>query len=104
MAPPKKNKKDLCASALYFRNNPKARKKKDENSKRINKRGSQKAKRRDLGRKNYAADKKGVNRRGKDLSHTSNGLRYKSVKANRGSKSDTNGDRNARGGRKKGKR
>ena len=36
-------------------------------------------------------------RKGKDCSHTKNGLRYKSVKANRGSKSDTKGDKNARG-------
>ena len=33
----------------------------------------------------------------KNCSHTKNGLRYKSVKANRGSKSDTKGDKNARG-------
>ena len=39
-------------------------------------------------------------RKGKDCSHTKNGLRYKSVKANRGSKSDTKGDKNARGSEK----
>ena len=51
------------------------------------------------GRKNYETDKKKGKgwRKGKDCSHTKNGLRYKSVKANRGSKSDTKGDKNARG-------
>lgn len=34
---------------------------------------------------------------GKDLAHTKNGLRLKSVKANRGSASDTKGDVKARG-------
>lgn len=101
MAPKRKPRKDLCKSAGYFRDNPKARKKKDSISKSINSRSEQKAKRRDLGKKNNAADKRGVNRTGKDLSHTSKGMVYKSVKANRGSKSDTNGDKNARGGRKK---
>ena len=38
---------------------------------------------------------------GGDLSHTSNGLVRKSVKANRGSKSDTKGDVKARGGKAK---
>lgn len=38
---------------------------------------------------------------GKDLAHTKNGLRLKSVKANRGSKSDTQGDKNARGNKRK---
>ena len=49
--------------------------------------------------KNYETDKKKGKgwRKGKDCSHTKNGLRYKSVKANRGSKSDTKGDKNARG-------
>ena len=33
----------------------------------------------------------------KDVAHTANGFRIKSKKVNRGSKSDTQGDRNARG-------
>ena len=75
------------------------RKKKAKKDKEINARPEQKAKRRELGRKNYETDKKKGKswRKGKDCSHTKNGLRYKSVKANRGSKSDTKGDKNARG-------
>lgn len=89
-------------STEYYRTHPKARKRKYRTDKRINARPEQKAKRRELGRKNYETDKKKGNgwRKGKDLSHTSRGLRYKSVKANRGSKSDTKGDRRARGGKK----
>lgn len=86
-------------STNYYRTHPEARKKKAKTDKKINARPEQKAKRRELARKNYQHDKKygKASRRGKDLSHTKNGLRYKSVSANRGSKSDTKGDSNARG-------
>lgn len=80
-------------STEYYRTHPEARKKKAETDKKINARPEQKAKRRELGRKNYKTDKL----KGKDLCHTAKGLRYKSRSANRGSKSDTAGDRNARG-------
>ena len=62
-------------STEYYRTHPEARKKKAETDK--------------LKGKAY--------RKGKDLCHTAKGLRYKSRSANRGSKSDTAGDRNARG-------
>lgn len=86
-------------STEYYRTHPEARKRKYETDKKINARPEQKAKRRELGRKNYETDKrKGKSwRKEKDLSHTKNGLRYKSRSKNRGSKSDTKGDRNARG-------
>ena len=86
-------------STDYYKKNPEARKKKAAYDKRLNAREDQKAKRRELGRKNYAHDKKNgkAARKGKDLAHTKNGLRYKSVKANRGAKSDSAGDRRARG-------
>ena len=71
MAPKRKPRSELCKSAKYFRDHPEARKKKDATSKKVNARPGQKAKRRDLGKKNSAADKRGVNRKGKDLSHTS---------------------------------
>lgn len=86
-------------STEYYRTHPEARQKKAKKDKEINKRPEQKAKRRELGRKNYATDKakgKGY-RKGKDCFHTTSGLRYKSVKSNRGSKTDTKGDKNARG-------
>ena len=86
-------------STEFYRKNPKARKKKNAWTKKINKRPDQMAKRRELGKANYAHDKKHgkAKRRGKDLAHTKNGLRYKDSSKNRGSRSDTQGDRNARG-------
>lgn len=89
-------------STEYYRTHPEARRKKAVTDKRINARPEQKAKRRELGRKNYRTDKlRGkAYRKGKDLSHTVRGLRYKSRSANRGSKGDTPGDRRARGGGK----
>jgi len=43
------------------------------------------------------AKSKGINIDGKDASHTKRGIVFKSVKSNRGSKKDSQGDRNARG-------
>lgn len=49
-----------------------------------------------------AAKRRGVNVEGKDMAHTSNGIRPKDSSANRGSTSDTAGDKRARAkGRKK---
>jgi hypothetical protein len=84
----------------YYDKNPKAKKKKAATDKKVNARPEQKAKRAELGRKRYADKKKGKNINGKDASHTKNGIVYKSPKANRGSKSDTSGDKRARGGKK----
>ena len=71
-------------STEYYRTHPEARRKKAETDKKINARPEQKAKRRELGRKNYKTDKlKGkAYRKGKDLCHTAKGLRYKSRSAN----------------------
>ena len=44
-------------STEYYRTHPEARKKKAETGKKINARPEQKAKRRELGRKNYKTDK-----------------------------------------------
>jgi FKBP-type peptidyl-prolyl cis-trans isomerase len=86
-------------TAQYYRTHPKAREKKKEYDTEFNKKPSQVAKRTELAKKNREHDKKygKASRQGKDLSHTSRGLVYKSVAANRGSKSDTAGDRRARG-------
>ena len=65
-------------STEYYRTHPEARRKKAQTDK--------------IHGKAY--------RKGKDLAHTVKGLRYKSRSANRGSKSDTAGDRRARGGKK----
>jgi pyruvate/2-oxoglutarate dehydrogenase complex dihydrolipoamide acyltransferase (E2) component len=49
-----------------------------------------------------AAKRRGVDLEGKDMAHTSNGIRPKSASANRGSTSDSPGDKRARAkGRKK---
>lgn len=61
---------------------------------------SQKAKRRELVRHNFAHDKKcgADSRKGKDASHTKSGIRYKPSSVNRVSKTDMDGDRMERGG------
>ena len=86
-------------STEYYRTHPEARRKKKITDSKINRRPEQKAKRRELARKNYETDKKKgkSGRKGKDLCHTKNGLVYKPTSVNRGSTSDTKGDRNARG-------
>ena len=63
----------------------------------------QREKRVELIQHNREHDKKygKASREGKDASHTSHGIVYKKSSVNRGSKSDTAGDRRARGGRKK---
>jgi len=86
-------------STVKGKSNPKAAKaaraKKAATDKKINARPEQKAKRRELARERR---KRGImGKGGKDLSHTKNGLRLKSVKANRGSRSDSSGDKRARG-------
>ena len=89
----------LSKSARYYRSHPEARKKKAEYDSEFEKKPEQVKKRVELKRKNRQHDKKygKKSREGKDLSHTSHGLVYKSRSANRGSKSDTAGDKRARG-------
>ena len=93
----------VSKTAEYYRTHPKARKKKAEYDKEYNKKPEQREKRSELTQVNREHDKKygKASRQGKDASHTSRGIVYKSVHANRGSKSDTAGDRRARGGKKK---
>ncbi len=87
----------------YYRTHPKAREKKKEYDTKFNRKPEQVKKRVELKKENEEHDRKygKSTRQGKDLSHTSRGLVYKSVSANRGSKSDTAGDRRARGGGKR---
>ena len=86
-------------SAKYYANNPTARRKKAATDKKINARPSQRRKRSQLVKERR---KRGIyGSGGKDLAHTSNGLRLQSPSKNRGSKSAQPGDRRARGGRKK---
>lgn len=90
-------------SAEYYRTHPKAREKKQEYDKKFNQKPEQREKRSELTQHNREHDKKygKASRKGKDASHTSHGIVYKSSSANRGSKSDTAGDRRARGVKKK---
>lgn len=93
----------VARSTEYYRTHPKARKKKAEYDKEFNKKPEQVKKRVELKRENREHDEKygKKSRQGKDLSHTSKGLVYKPKSVNRGSKSDTAGDKRARGGKKK---
>lgn len=90
MAPPKK-KSGLSKSAKYYRKNKKARAKKAQTDKKVNARPEQRKKRSELTTRNRKADKKGVNRKGKDYDHA----------VGRYVKSSTNRGRKGEGGRKK---
>ena len=70
----------------YYDKNPKARKKKAATDKKVNARPEQKAKRRELAKKNYDHDKKhgSSSRSGKDYDHAVSG--YVKVSTNRGRK------------------
>jgi hypothetical protein len=56
-------------SAKYYASNPDAKKKKAEYDKEFNKKPAQRKKRSELVKINREADKKGVNRTGKDYDH-----------------------------------
>ena len=90
----------LSRSAKFYRDNPKARKKKAKYDKKLNARPEQKKKRAEA---NQANRKSKIARKGDglDASHTKNGIVFKKASVNRGSKSDSKGDRNARGKKRK---
>ncbi len=98
-----KKKNMVSKTTEYYRTHPKAREKKKKYDAEFEKKPEQVKKRVELKRENREHDEKygKASRKGKDLSHTSHGLVYKSVASNRGSKSDTAGDRRARGGKKR---
>jgi len=96
------NKKYGKSSAEYYKENPESYRKKLANDKEINAKPEQRKKRIELIRKNREADKRGVNRNGKDLDHATN--RYVDASINRGRTGKNNtpataGDRRARGGK-----
>ena len=88
-------------TAKYYASNPEAKAKKDAYNKEFNKKPEQRAKRAELSKINRDHQKngKGSVGDGKDVSHTSRGVVLKPATVNRGSKSDTAGDRRARGGK-----
>ena len=87
-------------STKYYQTHPEARKKKAKMDKKINERPEQIKKRVEANRARRKAKKAGKNIQGKDASHTKNGIRFKKSSINRGSKSDSSGDRRARGKKK----
>lgn len=91
----------LSRTAKYYRDNPEARKKRNEYQKKYNKRTSQKKKRVELNRLNRLFGTYG-NGDGLDVSHK-DGRKPKLEKQskNRGSKKNTAGDRRARGKKKR---
>lgn len=93
----------LSRTAEYYRTHPKAREKKAEYDKKLQQRPDQKKKHAERVKHNRHHDAKygKASRKGKDLAHTKHGLVYKKSSVNRGSKSDTAGDRKARGGGKR---
>lgn len=93
----------VSRTTRYYRTHPKARRKKAAYDKKFNQKPEQRRKRSELTVKNRQHDRKygKASRKGKDLSHTSRGLVYKKSSVNRGSKSDSAGDRRARGGGKR---
>lgn len=93
----------VSKTTKYYRTHPEARAKKLAYDTEFNKKPEQRKKRSELTQHNREHDRTygKASRRGKDASHTSHGIVYKSVSANRGSKSDSAGDRRARGGKRK---
>lgn len=92
----------LSKSAKYYRDNKEARDKKKKYDTKLNERPEQRAKRSLLVKVNRDAQKKGTAKIGdnKDFSHTKNGLVQKPQSVNRGSKTDSKGDKSARGKKK----
>ena len=93
----------VSRTAKFYQTHPEARKKKAAYDKKFNAQKEQREKRVELVQHNREHDKKygKASREGKDASHTKNGIVYKKSSVNRGSKSDSAGDRRARGGKKK---
>jgi len=73
MAPPRKPESLLRSSAKYYRENPEARRKKQLTDKKVNMRAEQRKKRAQLRRARKRAEDRGVDLRGKDISHTKDG-------------------------------
>jgi hypothetical protein len=86
-------------TAKFYATHPEARAKKAAYDKRNDARPERRARRAELTKINREKGTAG-NGDGKDWSHTKNGVVMKKASVNRGSKSDSSGDRRARGGKK----
>lgn len=87
-------------TAKFYKDNPKAKAKKDAYQKEYNKKPEQVKKRVELNKVNRQRGTYG-NGDGLDMAHTKNGIVKKKASVNRGSKTDTPGDVRARGKKKK---
>jgi hypothetical protein len=88
----------LSKTAKYYRENPEAAEVHREYQRKLNKTPEKKKYRAELNAENRK--RKSPKGDGKDLSHTSKGIVSKPQSVNRGSKSDTAGDKRARGKKK----
>lgn len=86
-------------TATYYKENPEARKKRNEYQKQYNKSDKQVAKRVELNRENRRRGTYG-NGDGMDLSHTKRGFVMKRASENRGDTNDMSGDKKSRGKKK----
>jgi hypothetical protein len=86
-------------TAKYYKENPEAKAKKDAYQKEYNKKPGEVKKRVELNKVNRDRGTYG-NGDGLDMAHTKNGIVKKKASANRGSKSDSPGDKRARGKKK----
>lgn len=86
-------------TAKFYHTHPEARAKKAAYDKKNDARPERRARRAELVKINRDRGTEG-NGDGKDWSHTKNGVVLKKASVNRGSKSDSAGDRRARGGKK----
>lgn len=86
-------------TAKFYKDNPEAKAKKDAYQKEYNKKPSEVKKRVELNKINRDRGTYG-NGDGMDMSHTKNGVVKKKASVNRGSKSDSPGDKRARGKKK----
>jgi hypothetical protein len=86
-------------TAKFYATHPEARAKKATYDKRNDARPERRARRAELTKINREKGTAG-NGDGKDWSHTKNGMVMKKASVNRGSKSDTAGDRRARGSKR----
>lgn len=91
----------LGRTARYYKENPEARKKKNEYQKKYNATKKERARRAELMKLNRKLGTAG-NGDKKDVSHKSNGrVSLRPQSKNRGDKNDTPGDKRARGKKKK---
>lgn len=86
-------------TAKYYKENPEAKAKKNAYQKEYNKKPREVKKRVELNKVNRERGTYG-NGDGMDMAHTKNGIVKKKASLNRGSKSDSPGDKRARGKKK----